>query len=331
MVTFRASLENAHQRIEARKNAGCPSASEQAGMILGQIFTQMAAVGIYSLATSTPAEKTPKNNPTTDNAVDETGTPLGKTGNDETPDQTILTPEQKKAKVVDLIKQHRTDFDGTNEYINDLVSKYDLYTTFHSDWDENQIADRLNMYLKALEAHTTELKYGEISQQQGLEAIEGMKKYNIVDDDIVTANEGSVTPEYIDAMLARGTGYLDLYDSDGDGTISFAEFIALEAKDAGRILTPDEIAETGNYFRMMNKDNPNETDINKIFIDAKEMASHRYAMSRLYDFDSFANKKGNTENDITFAEWYGAQSQHKNVRQQLSGIADSLYKELKDK
>ena len=330
MVTFRASLENAHQRIEARKNAGCPSASEQAGMMLGQIFTQMAAVGIYSLATSTPAEKTPKNNPTTDNAVDETGTPLGKTGNDETPDQTILTPEQKKAKVVDLIKQHRTDFDGTNEYIDDLVSKYDLYTTFHSNWDENQIADRLNMYLKALEAHTTELKYGEISQQ-GPEAIDGMTKHNIVDDDIVTADEGSVTQEYIDAMLARGTGYLDLYDSNSDGTISFAEFIALEEKDAGRKLTSDEIAETGNYFRMMNKDNPNEADIDKIFIDSKEMASHRYAMSRLYDFDSSGNKKGNTENDITFVEWYGAQSPNPNVRQQLSGIADSLYKELKDK
>ncbi len=57
MVTFKTSLEKAQARIAARKNPRCIDISEQAGYMLGQIFTQMATKGFYTLPTSTPEKK----------------------------------------------------------------------------------------------------------------------------------------------------------------------------------------------------------------------------------------------------------------------------------
>ncbi len=212
-----------------------------------------------------------------------------------------------------------------------MVSKYDLYTSCHPGWTEKQIAERLNLYLKALEAHKTELEYYQISNEPNGELAVQRMADTIIDDDEIkrgiqmnNTDTQNVSSEYIKALIDRGQGYLDLYDTNGDDKISFEEFVALEEKDAGRELTNDEITATEEYFKMMNKDNTQETNINKIFLDVKEMASHRFAMSRLYDGEK--NCPTNSANDITFMEWFGAQDHQLSSR--LGNISDLLYKEI---
>ena len=58
------------------------------------------------------------------------------------------------------------------------------------------------------------------------------------------------------------------------------------------------------------------------YIDAKEMASHLYAMSRISD----SNK--DTSNDISFVEWSWAQNQ--DFAERMSNYGDVLYNGIKD-
>lgn len=332
MVSYKASLEKAHKIVESRKhsrNNTCnitSNSSAEAAYMLNLFFSQaMMNCGNYNFPKSGSSVKS------TDKNSDETSAvPLGK-GKDAPPEnvendnEENLSLEEKKNKVVELITTKRTDFNAESEFLDDLVSKYDLYKSCH-DWEEDKIADRLNLYLKALEAHKTELKYGEIAQMNDKEkADQEMAEYNIVDEDIKGAMEKknqdgtvNITDEYLNALTNRGVGYLDLYDTNGDEKISFDEFCALEAKDSGvSELGADEKAASQKYFNMMDKNNDNK-------LDANEMASHLFAVSRLYDGET--NQPKNSADDIRFMEWYGAQDPNLNGR--LSQASDMLYEKL---
>ncbi len=342
MVSYKASLEKAHKIVEARKhsrNNTCnitSNSSAEAAYMLNLFFSQaMMNCGNYNFPKSGSSVKS------TDKNSDETSAvPLGK-GKDAPPEnvendnEENLSLEEKKNKVVDLIKTKRKDFNAEPEIMKDLVSKYDLYKSCH-DWDEDKIADRLNLYLKALEAHKTELKYGEIAQMDDKEkAVQEMAKYNIVDEDIQGAMKNkkpdgtvNVTDGYLNALKNRGVGYLDLYDTNGDEKISFDEFCALEAKDSGiTVLGAEEKAISQEYFNMMDKSGDGN-------LDANEMASHLFAVSRLYDGEDGQPK--NSADDIRFMEWYGAQTldlsnKSNGLTETFLGWRNALYDELNKK
>lgn len=325
MVSYKASLEKAHKIIESRKcntNNTCNTTSDssaEAAYMLNLFFSQaMMNCGNYNFRKSDSSKSTDKN------SDDTSAVPLGK-GEDAPPENVEIDNEEKKNKVVDLIKTKRTNFNVKSEFMDDLVSKYDLYKSCHADWDEDKIADRLYLYLKALEAHKTELEYGKIAQMDDNEAVQKMKEYNIVDEDIKGAMEKKnqdgtvmITDEYLNALKNRGVGYLDLYDTNGDEKISFKEFCALEAKDSGvSELGADEKAASQKYFNMMDKSGDGN-------LDANEMASHLFAVSRLYDGEDGQPK--NSADDIRYMEWYGAQNPE--LSEYLSKASDILYEKL---
>ena len=330
MVTFKSSLAKAQEIINPQQNnnvgtyiaaAAVPTIATVASAALSQIFSAMS----NSDASYTPT-KASTDNKSEDGTLagSETDSQPGVSKNN---DDVPVSLDAKKQEIVDIIKQNKPDFSVDNEFMDELVTKYDLYKTCHPEWADEYLAERLNMYLKALEGNKTMIKYGEISTQ-GEEAIQGMMN-NMIDDAAITAgiaanNNGNISDEYLNSIENRGVGYLDLYDVDSNGVVSFEEFLAKEQKDAGRTLTDGEKIATREYFNIIDKNHSNG-------IDAKEMASHLYAVSRLYDFDSDGTKKSNTENDILFEEWYGAQSNNVGVRQRMQGLSDSFYSAIKNR
>ena len=100
--------------------------------------------------------------------------------------------------------------------------------------------------------------------------------------------------EFIQSLIDRGEGYLDMYDTNNDGKVDIKEFTDFEAKDSGQALTTEEKAVTETYFNTISGGDG--------VIDAKDFASHLAAVARLYD----GNTKSTVE-DITYKEWFGAQ------------------------
>ena len=100
--------------------------------------------------------------------------------------------------------------------------------------------------------------------------------------------------------------------------ISFEEFKALEEKDFGKALTKQEIENTRKFFNRIDRDNNG--------IDANEMASHLYTISRMNDDSST-----NTASDITFGEWNDSRMILKNetVSERYNSIYNQLYGVLK--
>lgn len=285
--------------------------------------------------------------------------------NDDNIDDSSNDIKAQEKTVKDLIGE--TNFNNLSEdFKGEVLKKYSTISTYAKNNNitisDEEMTRRLNNYIKALDAHKKELQMGDY-QLQLLETDENEGKaglencpVTIVDNDIIQGKAGS-DEEYYQSFLARGEGYVELYDTNGDGVVELDEFLSKEESDAGsseiseedeaafnmlagddkklslneylnnikvqlkRDLSDDEIQRHTNEYNII-AGTDNAIDYNEyikseeIFaknyfstiagdnkIDAKEMASHLYAVSRLYDGDTKS-----TGEDITFKEWYGAQS-----------------------
>lgn len=247
------------------------------------------------------------------------------------------------------LKDAGIDFDSLSDDIKkDVLKKYNNYTSvLHLDDDVK--STRITNYVKALLAHQTEedmaatyayarqkveesvdadIASGAVAQDNRNAEVEkrlaallqnvDSKLPVIKDSDIAKQKVSGTDEQYMQSLVNRGEGYVDMYDTDNNGTISFEEFKALEEQDNGAALTPEDSAAAQEYFNRLDKNKDGSLDKN-------EMASHLYATSRLYD------GSGNSVEDITFKEWYGAQllGQDQYIDRNYNYASDQLYGVLK--
>ena len=231
----------------------------------------------------------------------------------------------------------------------DILNKYNAYQNVLK-LEGEPLSNRLKNYVKALKAHQVELKMGAYNEklfeetlkevavnpenptEEELEQVKTkvlQKKQEcdikIEDSDIETQalQNDQNFEKHLLAVKARGQGYVDMYDKNNNGVISFEEFKALEELDSVNVLSPEETEATRIFFNRIDKDNDG--------IEAHEMASHLYAMSRMHD----KSEEGapNSANDITFGEWLDSQQilNNENVSTRYNSIYNMLYEEIKPK
>lgn len=340
MVTFKASLAQAKENIEYRNqclNGNCGFAATEtvagiASMALGVIFSSMAASKSYNTTiTNTNTDDTTTTNVENDAEVSTSNNDAVETTENNTENnEHELTMDEKKAAVKELLKEVFPKIEES-EHFEELVNKYVLYKEVHKDWDDKKITDRLIMYYKALLSHDKQKLYGECLErvtkeylrykpadyvltpkdEQCIKArcIRELKAKGIEDvDAIITAeisakrtNGGNETASYFLSQFARGEGYIELYDTNGDQKISQEEFIALEKKDNGGSLDEAELGATISTF--------NQIDINNDgSIDKNEMGAYLYAMSTINDKkdEQHPEQSEDTSDAISFDEYYDA-------------------------
>ena len=214
--------------------------------------------------------------------------------NKETPEEEN-NKEALKANVIEIISKEKFD-KFSSELQEDILNKFSAYKTVLR-LNDSECSRRISNYVKALESRETQKQMGEyLEQALQTEANEGLDNCPITDRDVDIAEQkvNGSDEEFIQSLLNRGEGYLDMYDKNNDEKVSFEEFIALEEKDAGIELTNEEKKETEKYFNIIaNGDG---------VIDAKDFASHLTAVARLYD----GNTRSSGE-EISYKEWFGAQ------------------------
>lgn len=272
-------------------------------------------------------------------------TPINKT-TETNPKKTEETPEEKAEKTVQLKKEvenilGKEQFTKLpNDIQEDVLNKYSAYKNVLNLKGE-VLNDRIKTYVKALQAHKLELQMGAYNDQLFNETLiqiakdpqnptddelqktkeEVLKKkkecnIKIKDDNIEEQLETGTDEEYYGALKNRGQGYVDMYDTDNNQIITLEEFFALEEKDFGSSLTEEMKKEAEKLFKKIDKNNNG--------IDANEMASHLYAVSRMHDRGGGPN----TVSDITFGEWHD--SQHILTNEKVSTRYDNIYKQLYD-
>ena len=278
------------QKSAQDKQVSANTTAQYASYILTQAFS-MAAQMSYSLPqqTSTSAATSNDKKTSSEPVNDTVGAP------------SVDTMDQKRDKIIDLLKEKVPNINKDSEFIDDLVSKYDLYTKVHPDWDDTKKGERLYLYLKALEGHKVQLSWNDepksvsdirFNEDKDIKSAKSNLENNRTDDNMKA---------YLSSIKDRGLGELDLYDTDGDGKISLDEFCALEKKDMESTIkessfSSSEKAATEVYFNIMDKNGDN-------YLDADEMASHWFASARIFDND----KNTNTADDITEVEWLASQ------------------------
>jgi hypothetical protein len=240
-------------------------------------------------------------------------------------------PKKTKKEIEDEVKQLLTNtnikYDELSEDVqDDLLNKYTNIKSYSKDNNiditDGELTRRLTNYVKALNAHSIELQMGEY-YAQSLEKDGGKEEawencdLKIVDEDIAAQKGNGLTPEYIDSIVQRGEGDVELYDKNCDGSVDFDEFKNFEEKDSGQTLADEEIDATKQYFNRLDKNNDGK-------LDANEMATHLFATSRLFDCSS------NTVEDITYKEWFGSQmlGEDSNIDNNYNYASDMLYKYL---
>ena len=221
--------------------------------------------------------------------------------------ETIVEPEVKKVnsetKVADSEETLKTVL-GENVYNSlsvelktKVLSKYETLKSVLKLTDE-QLGPRLNNYIKALQSHEKELQMGEyLENALKTEENEGLDNCTIKihDEEILNQKKNGSDEEFIQSLFDRGQGYVDLYDKNSDEKVDLEEFISLEEKDSGQLLTEEEKQETEKYFNRI-------AGVDKK-IDAKEFASHLSAVARMFD----TKGKPSSIEDISYKEWFAAQ------------------------
>ncbi len=268
----------------------------------------------------------------------------------------VKSEEVEEEKPVDTteLQKEVEDILGKEKFNNlsadmqkDVLNKCDAYKNVLK-LEGTALNTRVENYVKALQAHQKELEMGKLSEKAFNDALKEVaadpnnptdteleqaktlaqkkkQEYDIKiqDDNIETQRKTGTDEEYFGALRSRGESYLDMYDKNNDEVISFIEFKALEEKDSGEALTTEEEDMTREFFNRIDKDNNG--------IDANEMASHLYAVSRMND--SSEQGAPNTVADITFGEWLDSQQilTNEKVATRYDNIYNQLYGVLKPK
>ena len=226
----------------------------------------------------------------------------------------------------------------------DILTKYDAFKNILKLEGDN-LSARVKTYVEALQAHKIELEMGEYSgklfenalkevaanpESPTVEELEKAKELalknkrecsiKIENSNIEEQRKTGTDEEYFGALKGRGQGYVDMYDKNNDEAIDFNEFKALEEKDLGSTLSDNEVAQTQEFFNKIDNDKNGK-------LDADEMASHLYAVSRMHDI----GQGSNTVSDITFQEWIDSQQilDDSQVEERYHNIYNQLYSALK--
>lgn len=203
--------------------------------------------------------------------------------------------ELLKENVIDAIGEEKFN-KFSPELQNDILNKFDAYKSILK-LSDGESARRITNYVKALESREAQKEMGEyLEEALETEENEGLDNCPIVDTDTDIAEQkvNGSDSEFIQSLINRGEGYVDMYDTNNDEKVDLKEFTDLEAKDSGKPLTAEDKARTEAYFNTISGGDG--------VIDAKDFASHLAAVARLYD-----GKDKSSVEDITYKEWFGAQ------------------------
>ena len=323
------------QQKVAENAAKIPAAQQFANVITGLVLGGTEKLGLFGYGfNEETTEVTSSNREERKEAVEE--------AKEEKP---VDTSELQKDVEIILGKDEFNKLSADMQ--KDILNKYDAYKSVLK-LEGTALSDRVKTYVKALQAHKIELEMGAYNEKLFNEALKEVAAdpkaptdeeleqakalvlqkmqecdIKIQDDNIETQRKTGTDEEYFGALQSRGVGYVDMYDKNNDEVISFEEFKVLEEKDSGKALTPEEVEMTREFFNKIDKDNNG--------IDANEMASHLYAMSRMHD----KSEQGapNTVADITFGEWLDSQKilTNEKVLTRYNNIYNQLYGVLKPK
>lgn len=266
---------------------------------------------------------------------------------------TNRTEEVEEKKPLDPAKMQEEveDILGKEEFSKlpkdmqkDILTKYDAFKNV-LNLDGDKLSARVKTYVEALQSHKIELEMGEYNgelfenalkevaanpESPTTEELEKAKELalknkrecsiKIENSNIEEQRKTGTDEEYFGALKDRGQGYVDMYDKNNDEAIDFNEFKALEEKDSGSTLSEEEKALTQEFFNKIDKDKNGK-------LDANEMASHLYAVSRMHD----TGQGPNTVSDITFQEWIDSQQilDDSQVEERYRNIYNQLYGVLK--
>ena len=224
------------------------------------------------------------------------------------------TQQEKEDAIINLIGNNIYNQLTTSQK-EDVMKKYECFVNV-LNLNEEELTRRLTNYVEALQARQKVVEINDhLTQACGtVENDIGNCSITIQDEDIAQQKLTGTDAEYLNSLHERGEGYVDLYDTNGDNMVDLQEFLALEEKDSGQKLSEDIIAMNQVVFDRLDKNDDN-------FIDSKEMASHLYAVSRLFDGSS------NTVEEISFKEIYGSQmvDTDANIKKNYDYASDQLY------
>ena len=181
----------------------------------------------------------------------------------------------------------------------DILKKYSTITTYATNngiaISDAEMTRRLNAYIKALEAHEQELKFGEHFIKNGDKA--DFSGNSIVYEEIATekSKEKGNDEDYYKTILNRGIGTVQLYDTNGDNQVSREEFLAKEKADwkklTGEDITSKMEDATTALFNRINKDNDTE------YLSNAELGAFEYARATTGDVSTNSNQ------ELTYEEW----------------------------
>lgn len=212
----------------------------------------------------------------------------------EAAEDVVLTNEQK---VSNILKEANLSVSEA-EY-SDILNKYENILAFaqnnSQEISDEKIAERLINYANGLKFHAKETEFAQTYAQNGTSDAKientGVKE---------AMNSGSME-NFKAAFHKMAKEYIETYDNAaGDGKIDIQELIAMEEKELGRALTPEEKAivqeEAINRMKILDQSGDNKLDEN-------EIAAYLWAMSKIND-----GENGKTADDITFEEWKTSQN-----------------------
>lgn len=302
------------------KNSAMKSAQNQyIAQFIGSGISNLTSIFLYRDTVSSSTTKTEDTEPKV-----ETSAPK------EEAKDVVESDDDIKKNIIEYLKD--TGIETDDSMMTDLLKKYKAIKAANPDIEADNLASRLSNYAKALQARKIELKMSaealdladkrlndEISQEEYQQALKS-SDLKIVDNEIADTKNDPSSSEFKTALVNRGSGYVDLCDTDGDQKVSFDEFIAFAQQESTTQLSEVEIELSRNVFNLIDKDNNQSIDVN-------EMASHLYAISRLHDEDG----KPSTTEDLTLAEWNDAQQIgiNEDYTNLYTNLSDQLYNSIK--
>ena len=242
------------------------------------------------------------------NSYDNTN--VTKTENDDLKEEE-QTKEEISKKVIDILGEGY--FNGLPEDMKeDILKKYSTITTYaknnNIEISDAEMARRLNNYITALKAHEQELRMGEYQlnllsteENEGQAGLDNCPEI-ILDEGIKTGKAGS-DKEYYQAFLDRGEGYVQLYDTNGDGVITQEEFLSLEEQDGGAV---EETEESKEAFKLIAGDDE------KITLE-EYLSNFKSQLGRDLEEDETSRKTNEfniiagTDNEMTYEEYMSSE------------------------
>lgn len=195
--------------------------------------------------------------------------------------KTIEDPKEREEKVKTLLGEKF--FNALSDEVKEeVLKKYSTIKEFSAnnniEVSDTEMTRRLSNYINALKAHEQELKMGEYFVNGGL-----ANEYNgesVVDENVRQQKATGSDEEYYQALLDRGNGSVQLYDTNGDNIVSEQEFLEKEASDwkklTGEDVTDEMTTASKEYFKRIDKNNDGA-------LDSTEFGTHEYARATLGD------------------------------------------------